>query len=78
MKKIFYSSSAFIYPEYNQLDPDNPNCKETSSYHSNPDSGYGWEKLFSKRLYLAYMGNYSLNVRIARFHNILGHLKHER
>ena len=70
--KIFYSSSACMYPEHNQLDPDNPNCEESSAYPANPDSEYGWEKLFSERLYLAYNRNYGLNVRIARFHNIFG------
>jgi GDP-D-mannose 3',5'-epimerase len=70
--KIFYSSSACMYPEHNQLDPDNPNCSEDSAYPANPDSEYGWEKLFSERLYLAYARNYGLNVRIARFHNIFG------
>lgn len=72
VKKVFYSSSACMYPEHNQLDPDNPNCEESSAYPANPDSEYGWEKLFSERLYLAFMRNYSLNVRIARFHNIFG------
>lgn len=72
VKKIFYSSSACIYPEHNQLDPTNPNCVESSAYPANPDSEYGWEKLFSERLYLAYARNYGLNVRIARFHNIFG------
>lgn len=72
IKKIFYSSSACMYPEHNQLDPTNPNCKESSAYPANPDSEYGWEKLFSERLYLAYARNYGLNVRIARFHNIFG------
>ena len=72
IKKVFYSSSACIYPEYNQLDPNNPNCEESSSYPANPDSEYGWEKLFSERLYLAYNRNYGLDVRIARFHNIFG------
>ena len=72
VKKIFYSSSACIYPEYNQLDPDNPNCKESSAYPAEPDSEYGWEKLFSERLYLAYKKNHGLDVRIARFHNIFG------
>lgn len=72
VKKIFYSSSACMYPEHNQLDPENPNCKESSAYPANPDSEYGWEKLFSERLYLAYNRNYGLNVRIARFHNIFG------
>lgn len=71
-KKIFYSSSACIYPEYNQMDPDNPKCSEDSAYPAAPDSEYGWEKLFSERLYLAFMRNYGTNVRIARFHNIFG------
>lgn len=74
VKKIFYSSSACMYPEYNQLDPDNPNCSEESAYPAAPDSEYGWEKLFSERLYLAYHRNYKLEVRIARFHNIFGPL----
>jgi nucleoside-diphosphate-sugar epimerase len=69
---VFYSSSACIYPEHNQLDPNNPNCEESSAYPANPDSEYGWEKLFSERMYLAYHRNYGLNVRIARFHNIFG------
>ena len=72
VKKIFYSSSACMYPEHNQLDADNPNCEESSAYPANPDSEYGWEKLFSERLYKAYARNYGLNVRIARFHNIFG------
>jgi GDP-D-mannose 3', 5'-epimerase len=72
VKKLFYSSSACIYPEHNQLDPDNPNCVEFSAYPANPDSEYGWEKLFSERLYMAYHRNHGLNVRIARFHNIFG------
>lgn len=72
VKKVFYSSSACIYPEHNQLDPNNPNCEESSAYPANPDSEYGWEKLFSERLYLAFNRNYKLNVRIARFHNIFG------
>jgi nucleoside-diphosphate-sugar epimerase len=72
VKKVFYSSSACMYPEHNQLDPNNPNCEESSAYPANPDSEYGWEKLFSERLYLAYHRNYGLNVRIARFHNIFG------
>lgn len=72
IKKIFYSSSACMYPEHNQLDPDNPKCSEESAYPANPDSEYGWEKLFSERLYLSYHRNYGLNVRIARFHNIFG------
>ena len=70
--RIFYSSSACMYPEHNQLDPDNPNCEESSAYPANPDSEYGWEKLFSERLYLAFQRNYGLNVRIARYHNIFG------
>jgi GDP-D-mannose 3', 5'-epimerase len=72
MKKFFYSSSACIYPEYNQLDPDNPKCSEESAYPAAPDSEYGWEKLFSERLYLAYMRNRGVEVRVARFHNIFG------
>lgn len=72
VNKIFYSSSACMYPEYNQLDPDNPKCSEESAYPAAPDSEYGWEKLFSERLYLAYNRNYKLEVRIARFHNIYG------
>ena len=70
--KIFYSSSACMYPEHNQLDPENPNCEESSAYPANPDSEYGWEKLFSERLYLAYNRNRGIPVRIARFHNIFG------
>ncbi len=70
--RIFYSSSACIYPEYNQLDPLNPNCSEASAYPAAPDSDYGWEKLFSERLYLAYHRNFGMKVRIARFHNIFG------
>lgn len=72
IKKVFYSSSACMYPEHNQLDPDNPNCIESSAYPANPDSEYGWEKLFSERLFLAFNRNYGLNVRVARFHNIFG------
>lgn len=72
VKKVFYSSSACMYPEHNQLDPDNPNCVESSAYPANPDSEYGWEKLFSERLFLAFNRNYDLNVRVARFHNIFG------
>lgn len=71
-KRIFYSSSACMYPEHNQLDPDNPNCEESSAYPANPDSEYGWEKLFSERLFLAFNRNYGLDVRVARFHNIFG------
>lgn len=70
--RIFYSSSACIYPSYNQEDPNNPKCSEDSAYPANPDSEYGWEKLFSERLYLAYMRNYGIEVRIGRFHNIFG------
>ena len=72
VKKVFYSSSACMYPEHNQIDPNNPNCEESSAYPANPDSEYGWEKLFSERLYLAFNRNYNLQVRIARFHNIFG------
>ncbi len=71
-KKVFYSSSACMYPEHNQLDPTNPNCEESSAYPANPDSEYGWEKLFSERLFLAFNRNYKLDVRVARFHNIFG------
>ena len=70
--KIFYSSSACMYPSHNQLDPNNPDCREESAYPANPDSEYGWEKLFSERLYLAYHNNYNIPVRIARYHNIYG------
>src|SRR3984885_9156832 len=70
--KFFFSSSACIYPEHNQLDPDNPECSEDSAYPAAPDSEYGWEKLFSERLYMAYMRNRGIQVRIARFHNIFG------
>ncbi len=69
---IFYSSSACMYPEHNQLDPSNPNCAEESAYPADPDSEYGWEKLFSERIYLAFGRNYGMQVRIARFHNIFG------
>lgn len=72
VKRIFYSSSACIYPAENQIDPDNPNCEESSAYPANPDSEYGWEKLFSERMYLAFARNYGLDIRIARFHNIFG------
>ena len=72
IKRLFYSSSACMYPEYNQLDPDNPKCSEDSAYPAAPDSEYGWEKLFSERLYLAYHRNYGMEVRIARYHNIFG------
>ena len=70
--KIFYSSSACMYPEHNQLDPNNPDCRESSAYPANPDSEYGWEKLFSERLYLTYNRNYGIPVRVARYHNIFG------
>ncbi len=72
VKRFFYSSSACIYPAYNQTDPDNPRCSEDSAYPAEPDSEYGWEKLFSERLYLSYMRNWHVAVRIARFHNIFG------
>jgi GDP-D-mannose 3',5'-epimerase len=72
IRSIFYSSSACMYPEHNQMDPNNPNCAEDSAYPANPDSEYGWEKLFSERLYLSYHRNHGLDVRIARFHNIFG------
>jgi nucleoside-diphosphate-sugar epimerase len=72
VKRFFYSSSACIYPEHNQMDPLNPVCTESSAYPAGPDSEYGWEKLFSERLYLSYMRNYGVTVRIARFHNIFG------
>tara|TARA_B100000674_G_C37951040_1_gene967328 strand:+ start:96 stop:1088 length:993 start_codon:yes stop_codon:yes gene_type:complete len=72
VKKVFYSSSACIYPAYNQEDPDNPKCSEDSAYPAAPDSEYGWEKLFSERLYFSFHRNYGLNVRVARFHNIFG------
>jgi GDP-D-mannose 3', 5'-epimerase len=72
VSKFFYSSSACMYPAYNQTDPDNPKCSEDSAYPAAPDSEYGWEKLFSERLYLSYMRNYGMAVRIARFHNIFG------
>ena len=70
--RIVYSSSACIYPEYNQMDPDNPRCAETDAYPAAPDSEYGWEKLFSERLYAAFARNYGLNCRVARYHNIFG------
>ena len=71
-RKIFYSSSACIYPEHNQMDPDNPNCEESSAYPANPDSEYGWEKLFSERLYFAFARNYGFESKVARYHNIFG------
>jgi nucleoside-diphosphate-sugar epimerase len=70
--KVFYSSSACMYPAYNQTDPDNPKCAETTAYPADPDSEYGWEKLFSERLYFSYFRNHGLDVRVARFHNIFG------
>ena len=70
--RIFYSSSACIYPEYNQMNPEDPKTAEDSAYPANPDSEYGWEKLFSERLYLAFYRNYGMDIRIARFHNIFG------
>ncbi|HEX4182165.1 MAG TPA: NAD-dependent epimerase/dehydratase family protein [Caulobacteraceae bacterium] len=72
IKRVFYSSSACMYPAYNQEDPDNPNCAEDSAYPAAPDSEYGWEKLFSERLFLAYNRNYGMQARVARFHNIFG------
>ncbi len=72
IKRVFYSSSACIYPAYNQEDPDNPNCAEGSAYPAAPDSEYGWEKLFSERMYLAYNRNYAMQCRVARYHNIFG------
>jgi GDP-D-mannose 3', 5'-epimerase len=72
VKRVFYSSSACMYPEYNQLDPNNPKCSEESAYPAAPDSEYGWEKLFSERLYLAYQRNHGIEARVARFHNIFG------
>ena len=72
VKKVFYSSSACMYPAYNQEDPNNPNCRESNAYPAAPDSEYGWEKLFSERLYFAFSRNFGLDVRVARFHNIFG------
>jgi nucleoside-diphosphate-sugar epimerase len=72
IRRVFYSSSACMYPAYNQEDPDNPNCAEASAYPAAPDSEYGWEKLFSERLYLAYGRNHGMECRVARFHNIFG------
>ena len=72
IRRVFYSSSACMYPAYNQEDPDNPNCAEDSAYPAAPDSEYGWEKLFSERLYLAYNRNHGMQARVARFHNIFG------
>jgi nucleoside-diphosphate-sugar epimerase len=72
VKQVFYSSSACMYPAYNQQDPDDPDCAEHTAYPAAPDSEYGWEKLFSERLYLSFCRNHGLNVRVARFHNIFG------
>jgi len=72
IKKVFYASSACIYPGYNQAEPNNPKCTENSVYPAEPDSEYGWEKLFSERIYLAFQRNYALNIRIARLHNVFG------
>jgi nucleoside-diphosphate-sugar epimerase len=72
VKKIFFSSTACVYPEHNQLDPNNPNCEESTAYPANPDSEYGWEKLYAERLYQTYNRNYGIDIRIARFHNIFG------
>lgn len=72
--RVFYSSSACVYPEYNQMDPHNPLCSEDTVYPAEPDSEYGWEKLFSEHLYLAFARNYDMTVRIARFHNIFGEM----
>lgn len=72
VKKVFYSSSACMYPEHNQLDSDNPDLSEDSAYPANPDSEYGWEKLFSERLYLTYARNYDIDCKVARFHNVFG------
>ena len=72
VSKVFYSSSACIYPEFNQMDPDNPKTAENTAHPANPDSEYGWEKLFSEHLFLAFNRNYGLDVKIARFHNIFG------
>ena len=72
IKKLFYSSSACIYPKYNQMDPDNPKLSEDSAYPAAPDSEYGWEKLFSERLYFTFHKNFGLNIKITRFHNIFG------
>lgn len=72
IERVFYSSSACMYPEHNQLDPLNPNCAEDSAYPANPDSEYGWEKLFSERLYLAYNRNHGMQCRVARYHNVFG------
>ena len=72
ISKVFYSGSACMYPSFNQEDPDNPNCEESSAYPAQPDSEYGWEKLFSERLYLSFHRNFNIQVRVARYHNIFG------
>ena len=72
IKKIFYSSSACVYPEYNQMDPNNPKCSEDTVYPAQPDSEYGWEKLFSERIYFAFQNNYKMVVKVARYHNVFG------
>jgi nucleoside-diphosphate-sugar epimerase len=72
VNRVFYSSSACMYPSHNQLDPNNPLMSEESAYPANPDSEYGWEKLFSERLYMSYARNFGIESRIARFHNIFG------
>jgi nucleoside-diphosphate-sugar epimerase len=74
VKKVLYTSSACVYPDYNQQDPDNPRCDEDSAYPANPDSEYGWEKLFSERIYFAYHKNKGLPIRVVRLHNIFGPL----
>jgi len=72
VRRYFYSSSACIYPEYNQLDAEHPVCEESTAYPAAPDSEYGWEKLFSERLYFSYARNHGIDVRVARYHNIFG------
>lgn len=72
VKKVFYSSSACIYPQHIQEETDNPGLRESDAYPVNPDSEYGYEKIFSERVYQAFHRNYGLNIRIARFHNIFG------
>jgi GDP-D-mannose 3',5'-epimerase len=72
VKRIFYSSSACVYAEFNQMDPENPICTEDSAYPAQPDSEYGWEKMFSERIYLAFQANHGMEARIARYHNIFG------
>lgn len=74
VKNVFYSSSACMYPGHNQLDPNNPLLSESSAYPANPDSEYGWEKLFSERMYMAFARNHGIRARIARFHNVFGPL----